>query len=93
MINARHLRYAAYLSAFNYEVHHRLAENHMNVDYLSRYPLPSTEPSHTQLILYSEILQIQEGTMNCITSSSITGATIEIEIKKESELSKLLLET
>lgn len=34
--SARLLHYATFLSSFNYKVEHRKAENHCNVDYLSR---------------------------------------------------------
>lgn len=37
---SRMLRYAHFLSGFDYDVRHRRSEHHANVDYLSRFPIP-----------------------------------------------------
>ncbi len=92
MTAARLLRYASYLSAFNYEVRHRVNEQHTNVDYLSRFPLSDEKPSPNQVTIDTEVLNCQEETVNQISSAQITSATIEAETRKDPELSGILAE-
>lgn len=80
--SARLLRYATFLSGFNYKVEHRKAEDHCNVDYLSRAPVGNSP------VIQDEDEEINDQIINQISTVSITGKTIAEEIEKDEELSK-----
>lgn len=90
MTASRLLRYAAYLSTFDYEVQHRKNECHVNVDYLSRFPVPYEQPSGNQALLDSEVTMCQEQAINQIATSGVTSADIARHTAEDRELSQLL---
>jgi len=89
MTAARHLRYAAYLNMFDYQIKYRKSEDNKNADYLSRSPI-AEQPSGTQAALDWELTCCQEQTLNQISTSNITSTEIATETKKDPESSTLL---
>ncbi|XP_011171782.2 uncharacterized protein K02A2.6-like [Solenopsis invicta] len=81
--STRLLRYAAFLSNFDYKVKHRKAEEHGNVNYLSRAPWESSP------VIQDEDEEINEQVINHISTSAITSEIIAEETSKDKELSKL----
>lgn len=73
---ARLLRYAAYLSIFNYSVKHRSSEENANADYLSRFPVSGSLNNGTQPHLDLELASCHEHTINNISSSEVTSDDI-----------------
>ena len=88
MSASRLIRYASFLSSFEYTVEHRKAELHQNVDYLSRSPLPLhekfLESEDYDTVFYNEIIQT-------IESESVTHNDIAKETQKDPVLQNLLL--
>ncbi|XP_065224383.1 uncharacterized protein K02A2.6-like [Planococcus citri] len=85
---SRVIRYAVFLSQFNYKIEHRPASQHSNADYLSRFPLPI---ENTNVV--DECYFIQSSKIDQVTSSSpITHSQLKEETLKDSSLSKLLKE-
>jgi len=82
--SSRLLRYAAFLSEYNYKVQHRRNDEHMNADYLSRASLKLRDP---QVLLEDDLINLQA--VNQITTANITFQTIVAETEKDPELSKL----
>ena len=76
MTAARLLRYAAYLSSFDYEVKHRLSKAHANVDYLSRFPVSGRNLQGNQPLLDFELSACHENTLNQISSANVTSYDI-----------------
>ena len=70
------------LSSFEYKIKHRKAEDHGNVDYLSRAPWESSPE------IQDEDEEINEQIINQISTSSITSETIAEETSKNKVLSK-----
>jgi len=91
MTAARLLRYASYLSNFNYIIQHRKNEDYGNVDYLSRCPLPNEKPDGNQALLDREITEYFHRTLNQILTLEITSASIAEHTATDPELSKLLI--
>ncbi|XP_018401810.1 PREDICTED: uncharacterized protein K02A2.6-like [Cyphomyrmex costatus] len=81
--SARLLRYATFLSNFNYKVEHRKAEDHGNVDYLSRASLEIKSTAQ------DEDEEINDQIINQISTTVITSKTIAEETIKDEELSQL----
>lgn len=71
----RMLHYAVYLSGFDYEIQHRRASDHVNVDYLSRHPLINGTPIDDSLS-DKALLQVQLNSLP-LTSNQIRKATME----------------
>ncbi|XP_018376031.1 PREDICTED: uncharacterized protein LOC108769509 [Trachymyrmex cornetzi] len=79
--SARLLRYATFLSNFNYKVEHRKGEDHGNVDYLSRASLEFKSTAQDE--------EINNQIINQIATTIITSKTIVEETMKDEELSQL----
>lgn len=80
---SRLLRYATFLSSFDYKIEHRKAEEHGNVDYLSRAPL------EIKPIVQDEDEEINNQVINQISTAIITSETIAKETNKDKQLSTL----
>ncbi|XP_031349308.1 uncharacterized protein K02A2.6-like [Photinus pyralis] len=88
MTSARLLRYAAFLQQFNYEVQHRKAEDHVNVDFFSR--APSNEKSiGIETTLDQELQNLNDQVINQISTYSLTSTSIAFESQQDPELSKI----
>ena len=90
MTAARLLRYAAYLSTFNYEVKHRTSEENANADYLSRFPVSDVSPAGNQPSLDFELSECQDETIHQISSDSITSSDIVSATAADAELSGII---
>ncbi|XP_054723702.1 uncharacterized protein K02A2.6-like, partial [Uloborus diversus] len=84
MISSRLLRYAAFLSEYQYKVKHKRSEENQNIDYLSGAPLKLKDPNVLQ---EDDIIHWQ--TINQISTSSITYEVISKETDNDPELSAL----
>ncbi|KAK7575685.1 hypothetical protein V9T40_011971 [Parthenolecanium corni] len=83
---SRMLRYAAYLSQFDYTIEHRAASKHQNVDYLSRFPIESC-----QLNIIDECSYLQnERLANITASATFSTETLRERTAADPELSNLL---
>lgn len=78
---ARLQRYAVFLSGFNYEIEHRKASEHQNVDYLSRAPLQIENEMEGK----DTVARIEQTTVERV------GITFEI-IQEETRKSKEMME-
>lgn len=87
MTAGRLLRYASFLSTFEYEIEHRMAEYHTNVDYFSRVKFKSKTTQ--EYPLNQEATEIHDQVINQISSTDITYKSIAEETSKDSELAKL----
>ncbi|KAL1447951.1 hypothetical protein WDU94_000597 [Cyamophila willieti] len=87
MTASRLLRYASYLSSFNYEVKLRKSEENSNADYLSRQPLKN---SNYQSLIDQEVSDCNEITLNYISTSGITWSEIAEHTAKDPDLMELL---
>lgn len=75
MSAARLLRYAQFLSNFNYEVVHRKGELHQNADFTSRFPLPLNEDVKYEIESFITIAQLQQIELLPITREDIVRET------------------
>lgn len=82
----RMLRYAQYLSGFNYTIEHRKSTEHANADYFSRNPLKISKEE--ELALDDEHV-LNVNMINQICSETITAKEIATETNNDPELSKL----
>lgn len=80
--SARLLRYATFLSNFNYKIEHRKGKDHGNVDYLSRAPI-KVNPT-----IQDEDDEINDQIINQISSTCITSKYIMEETVKDKELKR-----
>ncbi|XP_075154322.1 uncharacterized protein K02A2.6 isoform X1 [Haematobia irritans] len=87
MTSSRLLRYASFLQNFNYKVVHRRGEHNTNADCLSRAPIESS--SKFNHFLDEEVKNIQDQTINQISSTTVTAATIAKETDRDPELLQL----
>ena len=78
----RLLRYAVFLSGFQYEIRHKKGEANKNADYLSRAPLPETvtEDSENEIYVHS---------VDSISTSRINYKSIVEETGKDEKLKEL----
>lgn len=90
MTAARLLRYAAYLANFNYEIKHRPASDHANVDYFSRFSIPDVDEIGIQELLCHEVTSNQEQTLYQISSPVVTSEIIEAETMKDPVLADII---
>ncbi|KAI5731266.1 hypothetical protein M8J77_007169 [Diaphorina citri] len=89
MTSARLLRYASFLSGFNYSVQFKRGELNQNADCLSRAPVQPHQISHDQLI-GNEVNQLCAETIFQISSKYITSQVIQEETEKDSELRNII---
>ncbi|XP_029680023.1 uncharacterized protein K02A2.6-like [Formica exsecta] len=87
MAAGRLLRYASFLSTFDYKIEHRKAEDHTNVDYFSRVKFKSKPTQEHPLS--QEATEIHDQVINQISSIDITYKSIAEKTSKNSELAKL----
>lgn len=85
---SRMLRYAAYLSQFDYTIEHRPASRHQNVDFLSRFPV---ENCNVNIVDECYFLQ-NERLSDVSKTSTISVELLRKETVADQELSKLLKE-
>ncbi|KAB0799268.1 hypothetical protein PPYR_07148 [Photinus pyralis] len=88
MTSSRLLRYATFLQNFNYKVQHRKAEEHQNVDFLSRSTHHQKVPG-IETLLDEELQVICDQTINQISTHSITHTSIAEGTEQDKELSKM----
>lgn len=88
---ARLMRYAAYLSNFNYEIVHKSGEQNANADYFSRNPVKTGDdlPSGNQILLDEELFQLQAETLSYL-STAVTSTSIAQHTPDDPELSKII---
>ncbi|XP_008484885.1 uncharacterized protein K02A2.6-like, partial [Diaphorina citri] len=91
MTSARLLRYASFLSGFNYSVQFKRGELNQNADCLSRAPVQPYQISNDQLI-GDEVNQLCAETIFQISSKYITSQVIQEETEKDSELRNIIQE-
>ncbi|XP_055910432.1 uncharacterized protein K02A2.6-like [Eupeodes corollae] len=90
MTAARLLRYASYLSNFNYEIIHRNGDRNVNADYFSRNPVSKTSKEHSTID--DEIFQLQNNSFSYISSTNVTSQMIAQETSKDPDLTKIIKE-
>nr|XP_042912109.1 uncharacterized protein K02A2.6-like [Parasteatoda tepidariorum] len=86
MTASRILRYAQFLSSFDYTIIHRKSEKHTNADYLSRNPLP-LPVNYVNCIDESQALQ--QFITNYISTETITANQIQTETELDPDLRKI----
>lgn len=89
MTSARLLRYAAFLSSFNYSVKFKKGDENKNVDCLSRSSIKELQTS-TDQIIGNEVNEIYHEKIFHISSEEITFLTIKAETEKDQELTKIV---
>lgn len=82
---SRLIRYAMFLSGFDYEIQHRRSNEHANADYLSRAPLKETQITETQ----DEDYQIYNIAISQISTETVTFKSIQEETENDEKLRKL----
>ncbi|XP_059220915.1 uncharacterized protein K02A2.6-like isoform X3 [Stomoxys calcitrans] len=87
MTSQRLLQYASFLQGFNYKLEHRKADQIAHVDCLSRAPLSAS--SKFLHFLDKETKDIQDQTINEISSISITATSVAKETQNDDEFKKL----
>lgn len=92
MTSARLLRYASFLSGFNYSVVFRKGIDNNNVDCLSRAPIKECDSFSADAALNREVHQICVSTLNEISTISLTSTSIAAETGKDPDLAKLCKE-
>ena len=81
------LRYAIFLSGFDYTLEHRKSEAHANADYFSRNPLPLPE---AQIKRIDSDDAVMAETINWILCDTVTYDDIKRETASDPVLSKIL---
>ncbi|XP_063907429.1 uncharacterized protein K02A2.6-like [Zophobas morio] len=89
MTSSRLLRYASFLSGFDYAVQCKKGRENQNVDCLSRIPVQKKGTSSDELI-GEEVNQIFAQLIFQISSEKVTSLTIKNETEKDPELRKIL---
>ncbi|KAL1460267.1 hypothetical protein WDU94_012188 [Cyamophila willieti] len=80
------VRYALFLSGFDYEIEYKRTEHHANADYLSRFPV---EPV-TNVNFQDEAYQFQVSQLNTIATENINPRLIAQETAKDTSLKEIL---
>ena len=88
MTSARLLRYAAWLTNFDYIVQHKKSEEIAHVDYLSRAPIKTSMSDIEQEFQEEDILLLNEQIYQ-ISNFNLNYHTLKEETEKDQELSKL----
>nr|XP_042894766.1 uncharacterized protein K02A2.6-like [Parasteatoda tepidariorum] len=88
-MTSRLLRYASYLSSFDYSVQFKKGTKNENVDCLSRAPIQKPENSVDKFIEEEANQRCAENIFQ-ISSEKITSLTIQSETKKDPELSEII---
>lgn len=83
---SRLIRYAMFLTGFDYDIKHRQSKDHANADYLSRAPLPITNQDEID-----EDYEVCNVVIANITEEPVTFETIKNETENEDELKTLKL--
>lgn len=92
MTAGRLLRYAVFLSAFDYEIEHRKATDHQNVDYLSRAPsliLQSTSKQGIESSIDEEVTLLYDQVINQISTLKLTFEEIAKATAADPDLSMI----
>lgn len=82
----RMLRYAQYLSGFDYKIEHRKSSSHANADYFSRNPL-KLDPSQENSV--DDEYFVNNESINYICSDIITAEDVARETNRDPELCQL----
>lgn len=88
MTSARLLRYASFLSGFDYSVKFKKGKDNQNVDCLSRAPIKHKIDTHDSI--GEEVNQLCTQTVFQISSEHITFQTIQIETSEDPELKQIV---
>lgn len=88
MTSARLLRYASFLSGFDYTVKYKKGKENENVDCLSRAPVLQDSKTF-DILLNEEVEQLHSDTLFQISSLTITADAIVQETDKDQELAKI----
>ncbi|XP_018359746.1 PREDICTED: uncharacterized protein K02A2.6-like [Trachymyrmex cornetzi] len=88
MTSARLLRYASFLSGFDYEVEHKKGNENINADCLSRAPIHQRYYS-TDIAINEEVHQLCYSTIFEISTEELTTEKIIQETDKDEVLSKI----
>uniref|UniRef100_A0A146LZ17 RNA-directed DNA polymerase n=1 Tax=Lygus hesperus TaxID=30085 RepID=A0A146LZ17_LYGHE len=89
MTSARLLRYASFLSGFDYQVKFKSGEENKNVDCLSRAPISQTFSS-TDTAIGEEVNLLYAEQILQISSYNVTFKVIQEETSKDPELAKII---
>ncbi|KAI5707321.1 hypothetical protein M8J77_000189 [Diaphorina citri] len=89
MTSARLLRYASFLSGFNYSVQFKKGKDNQNVDCLSRAPI-STHTSSPEQSIGEEVNQLYGEVILQISSNKITSQVIKLETENDTELRQII---
>ena len=82
----RLLRYAYFLSNFDYKIEYRKSTDHVNVDYLSRNPLTL---SNQEILAIDDEYLFQECVVRHVSTETVTASVIKREMSFDQELSQL----
>jgi len=88
MTSARLLRYASFLSGFDYEVEYKKGSENVNVDCLSRAPVNQKHYS-TDIAINEKVHQLCYSTIFEISSEELTAERITQETNKNEVLSRI----
>ena len=88
MTSARLLRYASFLSGFDYVTKFKKGFDNTNVDCLSRAPITHLKKT-TDISINQEVHQLCQDTIFTISSVMITAETIAKETEKDAELRQI----
>ena len=83
---SRMLRYAHFISGFDYKIIYRKSTDHTNVDYLSRNPLPLID---NEVQIVDDEYIFQESIIRHISTETITADEIRKETLLDQELSQI----
>ncbi|XP_054288024.1 uncharacterized protein K02A2.6-like [Macrosteles quadrilineatus] len=89
MTSGRLLRYASYLSGFNYTLKFKPGKENENVDCLSRAPLQQVNSTVDEIIA-NEVNQVYEQMIFEMSDEHITASTIRSETEKDPDLSRIV---
>ncbi|CAL1672394.1 unnamed protein product [Lasius platythorax] len=85
MTSSRLLRYAAFLSGFNYVIKFKRGETNENVDCLSRASITQTFTS-TDILMGEEVHQVCSELIDSITTEALTAEIVATETEKDDNL-------
>ncbi|KAL1446405.1 hypothetical protein WDU94_012412 [Cyamophila willieti] len=91
MTSARLLRYASFLSGFDYTVQFKKGKENQNVDCLSRIPIDTHLCSSDQYI-GDEVNQLYAELILQVSSAKVTSESIKEETQKDDKLKQLIFE-
>lgn len=88
MTSARLLRYATWLTNFDYQIRHKKAEENVHADFLSRAPVQE-DISQLEFFFEEEVSLISNEIIYQISNNSLNYKTLAEETARDKQLSKL----